>query len=167
MVRDTLALGIGDRIKVLRGRHQITQRELAKMLSVSPGYLSDVENRKNRANAEVLIGLVLHFPALNPDWLLTGRGQMDIAATPSNQIERYSLDFDAVWAARQLFYKELHKKNDKDTDIARFLSNEAYFFSWVYRTYMTHFDSLIAAGVPESEARERAWRECERSDEQD
>lgn len=153
---------IGIRVRQARARLQITQRELAKRLSVSPGYLSDVENGQNKANADILVGLVLYFPELNSDWLLTGRGEMILQRPERGLNDQYNLDIEAIKASQEIFYEWLDGKSGKDA--ARLFANSHYFFNLMYRTYMTHIDALLAQGIPEAEARSLARKECERLD---
>ena len=153
---------IGARVKQVRSQLQLTQRELAKRLTISPGYLSDVENGQNKVNADILVGLILYFPELNPDWLLTGRGGMIMDKDDGALHDVYNLDVEAIKAAQDIFYEHLDGKSGQEA--ARLFANSHYFVNLMYRTYMTHFHAMLAQGLPESEARVLARKECEQLD---
>ena len=54
----------------------ITQAQFADTLSVARGSVSHILSGRNKPGYEFLESLVLHYPALNLDWLLTGKGPM-------------------------------------------------------------------------------------------
>ncbi|MBR4775589.1 MAG: helix-turn-helix transcriptional regulator [Bacteroidales bacterium] len=54
----------------------ITQAQLADTLSVARGSVSHILAGRNRPGYDFLESLLLHYPSLNLDWLMTGRGKM-------------------------------------------------------------------------------------------
>ena len=54
----------------------ITQSQLADTLSVARGSVSHILSGRNKPGYDFLESLLLHFPSLNLDWLMTGRGRM-------------------------------------------------------------------------------------------
>ena len=54
----------------------ITQSQFADTLSVARGSVSHILSGRNKPGYEFLESLALHYPALNIDWLLTGKGSM-------------------------------------------------------------------------------------------
>lgn len=54
----------------------ITQAQLADTLSVARGSVSHILAGRNKPGYDFMESLLLHYPALNLDWLLTGRGKM-------------------------------------------------------------------------------------------
>lgn len=159
-----IAMAVGDRVKAARTTLQITQKELAQRLSISQSYLSEVENGKGKANIDLLVGLAIYFPELNPEWLLTGRGPMQFSGELKSAKDKYNLDIDAVWFSQKLFLDELLKSTDERRDLL--MHRQHYTFNLYYRTYMSHFDALLAQGLPEQEARELAQAECVRLSEE-
>ena len=152
---------IGERVREARCQLRMTQREMAKRLAVSPGYFSDVENGKNKANADILAGFALHFPDINSEWLLTGRGKM-LAGDPPAPTDRRYLDTEALRVALQLFYDEL---SGADGALAvRLIASQHYYINLMYRTYVSHLDALLGQGLPEAEARAAAEAECKHLD---
>lgn len=172
MTRDTkpaymkIGMAVGERVKQARTAIMLTQKELARRLHVSQSYLSEVENGKGKANIDLLVGLAIYFPGLSPEWLLTGRGQMMIS-DPGSGIsnDKYNLDIEAVRFAQNLFYDDLDKRQGRDA--ARLAANQHYHFNLMYRTYMSHYDALIAHGAPEEEARALSRAQCEQLSEED
>jgi transcriptional regulator with XRE-family HTH domain len=68
---------IGERIKAYRLKKRITLRDFAKLIGISQGGLSEIENNKTKPGANTLISIV-HKNDINPGWLLTGEGDMFI-----------------------------------------------------------------------------------------
>ena len=54
----------------------LTQTQFADTLSVARGSVSHILSGRNKPGYDFLESLLLHFPSLNLDWLLTGRGKM-------------------------------------------------------------------------------------------
>lgn len=54
----------------------ITQAQLADTLSVARGSVSHILSGRNKPGYDFLESLLLHYPTLNLDWLMTGRGKM-------------------------------------------------------------------------------------------
>lgn len=54
----------------------ITQSQFADTLSVARGSVSHILSGRNKPGYDFLESLLLHFPRLNLDWLMTGKGSM-------------------------------------------------------------------------------------------
>ena len=54
----------------------LTQTQFADTLSVARGSVSNILSGRNKPGYDFLESLMLHFPALNLEWLLTGKGKM-------------------------------------------------------------------------------------------
>lgn len=52
------------------------QAELAQILSLSKGYVSQLVNGQREPSGEVVSKLANHFPIINEGWILTGKGSM-------------------------------------------------------------------------------------------
>jgi transcriptional regulator with XRE-family HTH domain len=159
---EKIAMAIGRRVKLIRKHLKLTQRELAKRLSISVGYLSDVENGKNKINIDIVSGIVLHFPEISPGWLLVGRGDM-IIREQEILSENYSLDIYALQAAEEIFSREVRHTHDAKAR-GHLFNVQLQYLNLIYRVYMTHLHALRAQGVPEAEARKLARSECDRLD---
>lgn len=65
----------------------ITQTQLADTLSVARGSVSNILAGRNKPGYDFLESLILHYPNLNLEWLLSGKGKMyhdaSEASTPS------------------------------------------------------------------------------------
>lgn len=64
----------------------ITQSQLADTLSVARGSVSHILSGRNKPGYEFLESLVLHYPTLNMDWLLTGKGSMYKDSSPQESM---------------------------------------------------------------------------------
>lgn len=54
----------------------VTQTQLADTLGVARGSVSHILAGRNKPGYDFLESLLLHYPQLNLDWLLTGKGRM-------------------------------------------------------------------------------------------
>lgn len=54
----------------------ITQSQLADILNVARGSVSHILSGRNKPGYDFIESLLLHYPNLNLDWLLTGKGKM-------------------------------------------------------------------------------------------
>ena len=54
----------------------ITQTQLADTLSVARGSVSNILAGRNKPGYDFLERLILHYPNLNLEWLLSGKGKM-------------------------------------------------------------------------------------------
>lgn len=66
---------IGIRVKLLRKEFELTQRDFANRILVTPSYLSRVENG-TEVLSDKLIKLIIYEFGVNEDWLLSGEGKM-------------------------------------------------------------------------------------------
>lgn len=54
----------------------LTQTQFADTLSVARGSVSHILSGRNKPGYEFIESLMLHYPSLNIEWLLTGKGRM-------------------------------------------------------------------------------------------
>ncbi len=54
----------------------ITQAQFADTLSVARGSVSHILAGRNKPGYDFMESLLLHYPRLNLDWLMTGKGRM-------------------------------------------------------------------------------------------
>jgi phage repressor protein C with HTH and peptisase S24 domain len=90
-------MGVGKRIREFRKLKGLTVQEFAKLIGISQGSLSDIENEKTKPSADTISSLVRNTD-INPTWLLTGEGPMfreNLSETPSGSEneEFYSVDY--------------------------------------------------------------------------
>ena len=68
----------------------LTQTQFADTLSVARGSVSHILSGRNKPGYDFLESLLLHYPSLNLEWLLTGKGKMyhdSAAGQDSNPVE--------------------------------------------------------------------------------
>lgn len=78
----------------------ISQTQLADTLSVARGSVSHILAGRNKPGYDFLESLMLHYPSLNLEWLLTGKGKMyhdsTLESTPeSTQLDLFSTEIPA------------------------------------------------------------------------
>ena len=68
---------INKRIKELREKLDLNQREFSKLLSLSGGYIAGIEVNLRKVN-DRLVKLIISQFGVNEDWLRLGKGEMFI-----------------------------------------------------------------------------------------
>ena len=66
---------VNQRIKELREKLELNQREFSKLLALSGGYIAGVEVNLRKVN-DRLIKLIVSQFGVNEDWLRLGKGEM-------------------------------------------------------------------------------------------
>jgi transcriptional regulator with XRE-family HTH domain len=66
---------INKRIKELREKIELNQREFSKLLSLSGGYIAGIEVNLRKVN-DRLVKLIVSQFGVNEDWLRLGKGEM-------------------------------------------------------------------------------------------
>ena len=92
---------INERIKEIRQQLNKSQREFAKIIYVSNGYLSEIETGHKEVN-DRLIHLISSAFSVNKHWLLTGEGQM-FNNTSEEKMERMTSLFNELYPEFQDF----------------------------------------------------------------
>jgi len=92
---------VNERIKEIRQQLNKSQREFAKAIYVSYGYLSEIETGQKEAN-DRLIHLISSAFSVNKHWLLTGEGRM-FNSTPEEKLERVTGLFNELYPEFQDF----------------------------------------------------------------
>jgi transcriptional regulator with XRE-family HTH domain len=96
---------IGERIKHFRMNLRYKVGEFAKIIGISQGSLSDIENSKTKPSADTLGSIVRHTD-IEPNWLIAGFGPMkkytfktgDGRPFPSlPYLDQDRIDYDLIW----------------------------------------------------------------------
>jgi len=75
--KDNIASNIGIRIKQLRTGKSLTQREFAKALETSAGYICDIEAGKSKPGFEIIYSIYRTYN-VSLQWLIAGEGETEI-----------------------------------------------------------------------------------------
>lgn len=67
---------LGSRLREWRKTLPLKSFELAKLIKISPGSLSDIENNKSLPSADTITNL-FQYTDINIIWLLTGKGPIN------------------------------------------------------------------------------------------
>jgi transcriptional regulator with XRE-family HTH domain len=94
-------MAINERIKEIRQQLNKSQREFAKAIYVSYGYLSEIETGQKDAN-DRLVHLISSAFSVNKHWLLTGEGRM-FNSTPEEKLEKVTSLFNELYPEYQDF----------------------------------------------------------------
>lgn len=77
---------LGDRLREWRRSLPLKSYELAKLISISQGSLSDIENNKSLPSADTISKIYLNTN-INIIWLLTGKGAMKKGSLPGDGLD--------------------------------------------------------------------------------
>lgn len=80
----------------------LTQTQFADTLSVARGGVSHILSGRNKPGYDFLESLLLHYPRLNLEWLLTGKGRMYKDASPEDSESGTTDLFPAVVPSRDV-----------------------------------------------------------------
>ena len=94
-------MAVNERIKEIRHILNKSQREFAKMVYVSNGYLSEIETGRKEVNNR-LVHLISNAFSVNKHWLLTGEGRM-FNSSPEEKLERITRVFNELYPEYQDF----------------------------------------------------------------
>lgn len=78
------AKNVGSRLREWRKSIHVKAYELAKLIHISQGSLSDIENNKSLPSADTIAKLYQHT-TLNIIWLLTGKGPVNRSKAGSEE----------------------------------------------------------------------------------
>jgi len=92
---------VNKRIKEIRTILNKSQREFAKEVYVSNGYLSEIETG-NKEVKDRLIHLISSAFSVNKHWLITGQGRI-FNSTPEEKLERMTILFNELYPEYQDF----------------------------------------------------------------
>jgi len=95
------SMTVNERIKEIRQILNKSQREFAKEVYVSNGYLSEIETGHKEVN-DRLIYLISSTFSVNKHWLTTGKGRM-FNSTPEEKMERMINLFNELYPEYQDF----------------------------------------------------------------
>ena len=87
-------MNYGNKIRTVREKLRITQKEMAESLGISQSYLCAIESGKMQANVKVIFGLEKIF-GVKTEWLAEGAGDIFTGKQPvvSEKRERYIASF--------------------------------------------------------------------------
>lgn len=73
-----------DRVKRIFNISGLSQADFADKIGVSQQTMSDMFRGKKKAGEKLLLGILDNIEGINPLWLLTGTGEMELKKAPSN-----------------------------------------------------------------------------------
>ena len=65
-----------DRIKLILEKQDLTPAGFADTIGIQRSGMSHILNGRNKPSLDFIVKTLQHFPSINPDWLLTGDGEM-------------------------------------------------------------------------------------------
>ena len=73
------------RLQQFLAAENISQAQFAETLGVARASVSHILSGRNKPGFDFLESMIRHYPALNFEWLLTGRGRMYESAKPASE----------------------------------------------------------------------------------
>lgn len=68
---------IGQRLKSARKKNGLSQEELAKLIGVSRGVITNIEYDKITEPQPIIVGAIVNVLKISSRWLITGEGGME------------------------------------------------------------------------------------------
>ncbi|VAX27472.1 hypothetical protein MNBD_NITROSPINAE05-842 [hydrothermal vent metagenome] len=99
---------LGNRLREWRRSIPLKSYELAKLISISQGSLSDIENNKSLPSADTIAKIYMNT-SINIIWLLTGRGAMKKEDASDNNLAASMVYEEAEEYGQDPKLKELMK----------------------------------------------------------
>ena len=65
-----------ERIDYLIQSLNLSARQFAEQIHVQPGTISNMMSGRNNPSYEVIKKILVRYPTLNPEWLITGKGEI-------------------------------------------------------------------------------------------
>lgn len=110
-------MSIGNRLKKARKAHNMSQDMLAEKIGTSRGVITNIEHDKVDEPQPMVINTICDVLKLNKDWLLYGKGDMEIK-TPSSTMEQLRKEFNLDDFSYNLAYEYL-KLDDEQRKAVR------------------------------------------------
>jgi transcriptional regulator with XRE-family HTH domain len=65
-----------DRLLKFMGKEELSSARFAEIIGVQPSSISHILSGRNKPGFDLIHKILINFPALNADWLITGKGHM-------------------------------------------------------------------------------------------
>jgi transcriptional regulator with XRE-family HTH domain len=88
---ETSAIDIGQRLKAVRKRLHVQQKDMAAAMKVASSYLSEIENGKGNPGPEFFVRLAAEYP-INLHYLFMGVGEM--LTDEDGKAKKQNIDLD-------------------------------------------------------------------------
>ena len=119
-VKSGTASFLGSRLRQWRKTLPLKSYELAKVIKISQGSLSDIENNKSLPSADTIAKLYQHTD-INIIWLLTGKGPLNKVKSSSNNDELSVEDKDLNELIQKLVRTYYRGDSEKKAHLKGFL----------------------------------------------
>lgn len=84
----------------------ISQSQFADTLGVARGGVSHILSGRNRPGYDFLESLLLHYPSLNIDWIITGKGKMYREDSSDSTTMQYFAEKSKIVSKITVFYDD-------------------------------------------------------------
>ncbi|MBT3421795.1 MAG: helix-turn-helix domain-containing protein [Bacteroidetes bacterium] len=119
-----------NRIKELLESNNLNPSKLADQIGINRSRLSHILTGRNNPSLEIIQGILTHYPQINPDWLLSGEGQMyrndDHSVHPEEDLEANKEPTNDLFSYKQPASKEISKSQplEIEKDRSQLIENE-------------------------------------------
>lgn len=121
--------GIGERIKLIRLKNELTQEEFGKRIGAARNTVANYES-ENRTPGKSVTTLICREFGINEVWLRTGEGGDDNMFTQVNEDDRYSINLGKLSMSENEFVRNgVNLLAETDPEKLRIL--EEFMKSWL------------------------------------
>jgi transcriptional regulator with XRE-family HTH domain len=96
---------INERLKKLIKKEKLTQKKFCEIIGISDGTLNTTFKRNSNPGSEILIKILEKFPNYSINWLLSGKGEMEIS---KDSVTEKTIEINDY---REKYYKTLEEKD--------------------------------------------------------
>jgi len=72
------------RLQQFLAAENISQSQFAESINVARASVSHILSGRNKPSFDFIESVMLHYPSINPEWLITGKGKMYSSSTSSS-----------------------------------------------------------------------------------
>ena len=113
------------RLQQFLSAENITQAQFADIIGVARASVSHILAGRNKPGFDFILGMARHYPDLNLEWLITGKGRMykegsavNERPAPASEPSGLFVDDTVEQAEDSVVYEDAHSDiNTSDTDI--------------------------------------------------
>ncbi len=122
---------LNKRVLSIMEKQQMSKSTFATVLEISLPVLTHISSGRNKPGLELIQKLLIKFPALNPDWLLLGEGNMYRAKVEKPDLANEMHEIESI---RQ-YLEAVEKRTEKVIEYHKIVHREI--------SYLNDLDNLL------------------------
>lgn len=114
-------VSVENRIKQVRKSLNLNQVEFGLKLGISVGVISNIELHRNKSDISKnpICNLICSIFNVNPDWLLTGEGEMFIDSSNNTSLSSLQQEYNLSNDAMKIIHNFIQMNPDEQSSLIR------------------------------------------------